>query len=167
PSNSLPRGKKRRPKPNARVRKTSGDESRFVLDPKRQQALATLGKNLTLAAVRGELDPVVGREAEVEQVLDILAKRQGNNPCLVGPSGVGKTSVVRALALHIAEQFAGLSEGEDAEALDSRIIVEIPVGELIAGTGVRGALAQRLAQLRKEVLEAKGRVVVFFDEAHQ
>ncbi|MCA9626627.1 MAG: ATP-dependent Clp protease ATP-binding subunit, partial [Myxococcales bacterium] len=129
--------------------------------------LSSLGKNLTLAAAKGELDPVVGREAEVEQLLDILAKRQGNNPCLVGASGVGKTSVVRALALHIAEQYAGL-DSEDSEAeLDSRIIVEIPVGELIAGTGVRGALAQRLAQLRKEVLDAKGRVVVFFDEVHQ
>ncbi len=164
---ALPRGKKRRPKPNSRVRKPSADESRFVLDAKRQPALSSLGKNLTLAAVRGELDPVVGREPEVEQLLDVLAKRQGNNPCLVGPSGVGKTSVVRALALHIAEQYAGVGAADDESELDSRIIVEIPVGELIAGTGVRGALAQRLAQLKKEVLDAKGRVVVFFDEVHQ
>ncbi|MEZ4370929.1 MAG: AAA family ATPase [Polyangiaceae bacterium] len=167
PQKSLPRGKKRRPKANTRVRKSTADEGRYQLDPKRQPALSSLGKNLTLAAVRGELDPVVGREAEVEQVLDVLAKRQGNNPCLVGPSGVGKTSVVRALALHIAEQYAGLGEDEQDHELDSRIIVEIPVGELIAGTGVRGALAQRMGQLKKEALEAKGRVVIFFDEVHQ
>ncbi|MGE0326764.1 MAG: AAA family ATPase [Polyangiaceae bacterium] len=167
PQKSLPRGKKRRLKANTRVRKSTADEGRYQLDPKRQPALSSLGKNLTLAAVRGELDPVIGREAEVEQVLDVLAKRQGNNPCLVGPSGVGKTSVVRALALHIAEQYAGLGEDEQDHELDSRIIVEIPVGELIAGTGVRGALAQRMGQLKKEALEAKGRVVIFFDEVHQ
>ncbi|HXK17518.1 MAG TPA: ATP-dependent Clp protease ATP-binding subunit, partial [Polyangiaceae bacterium] len=122
--------------------------------------LCELGKNLTLAAARGELDPVVGRDDVIEQTLDVLAKREGNNPCLVGVSGVGKTSVVRGLAQRIAE-------GRDVQALDDRVVIQIPIGELVAGTAVRGALAGRIAQIRKEVLAARGRVVLFFDEIHQ
>jgi len=135
-------------------------DERFELDPQRFPMLVALGKNLTRAAARGELDPVVGREAVIEQVLDVLAKREGNNPCLVGVAGVGKTSVVRGLAQRIAEQ-------RDGAALDERIVVQIPIGELVAGTGVRGALAARLGQIRKETLLARGRIVVFFDEIHQ
>jgi ATP-dependent Clp protease ATP-binding subunit ClpC len=138
----------------------SGAEQRFQLDPQRFPVLCELGKNLTLSAARGELDPVVGRDDVIEQTLDVLAKREGNNPCLVGVSGVGKTSVVRGLAQRIAE-------GREVQALDDRVIIQIPIGELIAGTAVRGALAGRIAQIRKEVLAARGRVVLFFDEIHQ
>jgi ATP-dependent Clp protease ATP-binding subunit ClpC len=135
-------------------------EQRFQLDPQRFPVLCELGKNLTLAAARGELDPVVGRDDVVEQTLDVLAKREGNNPCLIGVSGVGKTSVVRGLAQRIAE-------GRDVQALDDRVVIQIPIGELVAGTAVRGALAGRIAAIRKEVLAARGRVVLFFDEIHQ
>jgi ATP-dependent Clp protease ATP-binding subunit ClpC len=138
----------------------SAKEQRFLLDPQRFPLLCELGKNLTLAALRGELDPVVGRDDVIEQTLDVLAKREGNNPCLVGVAGVGKTSVVRGLAQRIAE-------GRDVQALDDRVVIQIPIGELVAGTAVRGALAGRIAQIRKEVLSAKGRVVLFFDEIHQ
>ncbi|MES1172966.1 MAG: ATP-dependent Clp protease ATP-binding subunit [Myxococcales bacterium] len=133
---------------------------RFELDPQKFPTLTSLGRNLTLAAARGELDPVVGRDAVIEQALDVLAKREGNNPCLVGIAGVGKTSIVRGLAQRIAG-------AEDVLSLDDRVIVQIPVSELVAGTGVRGALASRIGALRKEVLAAKGRVVLFFDEIHQ
>jgi ATP-dependent Clp protease ATP-binding subunit ClpC len=133
---------------------------RFELDPQKFPTLTSLGRNLTLAAARGELDPVVGRDAVIEQALDVLAKREGNNPCLVGIAGVGKTSIVRGLAQRIAS-------AEDVLSLDDRVIVQIPVSELVAGTGVRGALASRVGALRKEVLAAKGRVVIFFDEIHQ
>jgi ATP-dependent Clp protease ATP-binding subunit ClpC len=133
---------------------------RFELDPQKFPTLTSLGRNLTLAAARGELDPVVGRDAVIEQALDVLAKREGNNPCLVGIAGVGKTSIVRGLAQRIAS-------AEDVLSLDDRVIVQIPVSELVAGTGVRGALASRIGALRKEVLSAKGRVVLFFDEIHQ
>ncbi len=133
---------------------------RFELDPQKFPTLTSLGRNLTLAAARGELDPVVGRDAVIEQALDVLAKREGNNPCLVGIAGVGKTSIVRGLAQRIAS-------AEDVLSLDDRVIVQIPVSELVAGTGVRGALASRVSALRKEVLAAKGRVVLFFDEIHQ
>ena len=139
---------------------TAASELRFQLDPQRFPLLCELGKNLTLSAARGELDPVVGRDDVIEQTLDVLAKREGNNPCLVGVSGVGKTSVVRGLAQRIAE-------GRDVQALDDRVVIQIPIGELVAGTAVRGALAGRIAQIRKEVLAARGRVVLFFDEIHQ
>ena len=135
-------------------------DERFELDPQRFPVLTALGKNLTRAALRGELDPVVGRDPVIEQALDVLAKREGNNPCLVGVAGVGKTSVVRGLAQRIAD-------ARDAGTLDDRIVVQIPIGELVAGTGVRGALAARLGAIKKEVMAARGRVVLFFDEIHQ
>jgi ATP-dependent Clp protease ATP-binding subunit ClpC len=135
-------------------------EGRFELDPQRFPMLTALGKNLTLAALRGELDPVVGREGVIDQALDVLAKREGNNPCLVGGAGVGKTSVVRGLAQHIVL-------ARDQGTLDDRIVIQIPIGELVAGTGVRGALAARLGGIRRETLAARGRVVIFFDEIHQ
>ena len=133
---------------------------RFELDPQGFPTLCALGKNLTLAAARGELDPVVGRSSEIEQALDVLAKREGNNPCLIGSAGVGKTSIVRGIAQRIADDT-------DVASLDDRIVIEIPVTELLAGTGVRGALASRLGAIRREVLASNGRIVVFFDEIHQ
>jgi ATP-dependent Clp protease ATP-binding subunit ClpC len=135
-------------------------ESRFELDPKRFPTLCAVGRNLTAAAARGELDAVFGREAEIDRTLDVLAKRQANCPCLVGTAGVGKTSVVHGLALRIAE-------GRDVQSLDDRIVVEIEAAALLAGTGVRGALAERLAQIKAEVARAEGRVVLFFDELHE
>jgi ATP-dependent Clp protease ATP-binding subunit ClpC len=144
----------------SRVAPATPSASRFFIDPKKAPTLASLGQNLTLAAEAGELDPVVGRELEIEQALDVLAKRLGNNPCLVGTAGVGKTSVVRGLAARIAS-------AEDVATLDDRIIIEVSVTDLLAGTGIRGALSQRFAAIRKEVLGASGRIVLFFDEIHQ
>jgi ATP-dependent Clp protease ATP-binding subunit ClpC len=119
--------------------------------------LTSIGKNLTLAAARGELDPVLGREAEIDRTFDVLAKRHGNCPCLVGPAGVGKTSVVRGLVQRIAE-------GREVTSFDDLVVVEIDAPSLLAGTGVRGALAERMAQIRAEVQRSEGRVVLFFDE---
>jgi ATP-dependent Clp protease ATP-binding subunit ClpC len=133
--------------------------ARFDMDPKRAPILAAIGRNLTLAAVRGELDPVVGREVEIERTLDVLAKRHGNCPCLVGGAGVGKTSVVRGLAQRIAN-------GDGVASLDDRIVIEIDAASLLSGTGVRGALAERMAQLKTEAARFDGRVVLFFEEIH-
>jgi ATP-dependent Clp protease ATP-binding subunit ClpC len=144
---------KKKPKPAA------PRAERFALDPKKFPTLTQLGKNLTLAAARGELDPVVGRDEEIERTLDVLAKRHANNPCLVGVAGVGKTSVVRGVALRIAE-------GQDVASLDDRILIEIEPTTLLAGTAVRGSLAERIAQLKAEVARSAGRVVIFFDELH-
>jgi ATP-dependent Clp protease ATP-binding subunit ClpC len=131
----------------------------FELDPKRFPTLAQLGRNLTAMAARGELDPVVGRDEEIERTLDVLAKRHANNPCLVGVAGVGKTSVVRGIAQRIAA-------GMDVATLDDRIVVEIEPTALLGGTGVRGALAERIVQIKTEVMRSSGRIVVFFDEIH-
>jgi ATP-dependent Clp protease ATP-binding subunit ClpC len=128
----------------------------FDLDPERFPTLAAVGRNLTLAAHRGELETVIGREPEVEQALDILAKRHANNPVLIGPAGVGKTSVARAVAM----QFAQAND-------EPRLLIEIPVTELLAGTGARGALSERLAAIRLEVCAADGRVVLFIDEIQE
>lgn len=131
-------------------------KGRYGLDKKKFPILTQVGRNLTLAAALHQADPVVSRDDEVEQALDVLAKRQGNNPCLVGASGVGKTSVARGIAGALVQV-----EGED------RIVIEIPISELFAGTGVRGALAGRLSALKKEVKASSGRVILFFDEIHQ
>ncbi len=140
------------------VRRTA-PVGRFALDPKQFPTLTTFGKNLTLAAEMGELDGVVARETEIDRVLDILAKRHSNNPCLVGVAGVGKTSIVRGLAQRIASST-------DAALLDERIIIEIDSASMLVGTGARGSLAERIAQIRAEMKRAEGRVVVFFDEIH-
>ncbi len=128
---------------------------RFALDKTRFPVLATVGHNLTLAAARGELEEIIGRDEEIDRVLDVLGKRHANSPCLVGPPGVGKTAVARGVAARLARA-----------ALDDRVVVEIVVSELLSGTSSRGALAERLAVIRGELREARGKVIVFFDEIH-
>jgi ATP-dependent Clp protease ATP-binding subunit ClpC len=137
----------------------AGRAEPFELDPKRLPLLSSLGKNLTLSAARGEIDPVIGRDLEIDQALDILAKRRSNNPLCVGGAGVGKTSLVRGIALRI-------TLGQDVGQLDARTIVEVPIAELLAGSAARGSLAERIAALRAELRGEKGRVVVFFDDIH-
>ncbi len=140
-------------------KKPTGTHDPLELDAKLFPLLAAIGKNLTKLAREGTLDPVVGREEEVERTLDVLAKRTANNPCLIGQAGVGKTSVVLGLARRIAS-------GEGVATLDDRLVIEIELPQLLAGTGVRGSLAERLGQLRAEVKRSEGRVVLFFDEVH-
>ncbi|MGH7282570.1 MAG: AAA family ATPase [Polyangiaceae bacterium] len=130
---------------------------RHALDEKRFPLLARIGKNLTLAASRGELDPVVGREDEIEKVLDVLARRTANNACVIGAAGVGKTSVVRGVAL----RTAGLGEGL---ASDQNILVEIETASLISGTAARGSLAEKIVELKAEASDR--RIILFFDEIH-
>jgi ATP-dependent Clp protease ATP-binding subunit ClpC len=156
PTPSQPRGRRQR---QAAPASPTARSPSFELDARRFPTLTSLGRNLTLAASRGELDPVLGREAEIERTLDVLAKRHGNCPCLVGSAGVGKTSIVRGLAQRIAD-------GREVALLDDRIVVEIDSAALLAGTGIRGALAERVGQMKTEIARAEGRVVLFFDELH-
>jgi len=145
--------------PPVKPKKKKPDADRFALDAKQYPLLTTLGKNLTQLAAKGELDPVVGREAEIERTLDVLAKRHASNACLVGAPGVGKTSVVRGLAQRIAE-------GVDVACFEDRILIALEPAALLAGTAVRGSLAERIGQIKAEVARSKGKVLVFFDEIH-
>ena len=126
-----------------------------ALDPRDYPYLCTHGRNLSLLAAQGLLDPALGREREVEEVLDILGKRRANNPVLVGEPGVGKTAIVEGLA----QRLLGL-EG------DGRVVIELDVGGLVAGTQLRGSFSERLLGIKDEVKRADGRVVVFIDELH-
>ncbi|MGD8860910.1 MAG: ATP-dependent Clp protease ATP-binding subunit [Myxococcales bacterium] len=131
----------------------------YALDPERFPLLCALGQNLSLAAAEGRLDPVLGRDDEIEQLLDVLARRRANNPVLVGAPGVGKTAVVEGLARQMVS-------GEAGPGLDERVLIEISAGALLSGTGVRGALSERLRALTDEVADSEGRVVLFIDEIH-
>jgi ATP-dependent Clp protease ATP-binding subunit ClpC len=149
------------PPRNVRVVPKPGAElGPFDLSPEAHPLLVGLGRNLTAEAASGGIDPVIGREREVEALLDVLARRRSNNPVVVGPPGVGKTAIVEALARRLVEG------GEGVHGLAGRILIEISAGALISGTGVRGALAERVKQLREEVARSEGRVVLFIDEIH-
>lgn len=119
--------------------------------------LTSLGRNLSEEAGRGELDLLVGRESEVDQLIDVLGKRRANNPCLVGKPGVGKTAIVEGLAA----RWVDGSEGQKA-----RVIIGLDAGRLLMGTHLRGSFNERLRGLQDEVEQSEGRVLIFFDELH-
>jgi ATP-dependent Clp protease ATP-binding subunit ClpC len=112
---------------------------------------------LSVEAARGELDVLVGREPEVEQLVDILGKRRANNPCLVGEPGVGKTAIVEGLA-------ARWAVGSPEER--AKIVIGLDAGRLLVGTHLRGSFSEKLRGLQDEVKRAEGKVLVFFDELH-
>src|SRR5258705_45996 len=126
--------------------------ARGTLDPREYPWLSSYARNLSALAAEGKLDPALGRERETEEVLDILGKRRANNPVLVGEPGVGKTAIVEGLAQRIL--------GGD------RILLELDVSGLVAGTHLRGSFRDRLIGIKDEVKRAGGRVVVFIDELH-
>jgi ATP-dependent Clp protease ATP-binding subunit ClpC len=134
------------------------DASTFSLDVGKFPLLSSLGRNLSLEAFQGRIDPVLGREREIEQVLDVLARRRANNPILVGPPGVGKTAIAEGLALRLLQ--------ETAQGMRGRVLIEVSAGALVSGTSVRGALAEKIARLRGEVKAGEGRVLLFLDEIH-
>jgi ATP-dependent Clp protease ATP-binding subunit ClpC len=134
------------------------DASTFSLDAGKFPLLSSLGRNLSLEAFQGRIDPVLGREREIEQVLDVLARRRANNPILVGPPGVGKTAIAEGLALRLLQ--------ERAQGMRGRVLIEVSAGALVSGTSVRGALAEKIARLRGEVKAGEGRVLLFLDEIH-
>jgi ATP-dependent Clp protease ATP-binding subunit ClpC len=142
--------------------------ARWALDPRQFPWLCAHGRNLSLLAAQGQLDPAIGREREVEEVLDILGKRRANNPVLVGEPGVGKTAIVEGLARRLID-LAGTepSPAGSASALaGGRVLVELDVAGLVAGTALRGSFSERLIGIKDEVRRADGGVVVFIDELH-
>ncbi|WP_300559929.1 ATP-dependent Clp protease ATP-binding subunit [Companilactobacillus sp.] len=124
-----------------------------------QGILGKLGRNLTQEAKDGKLDPVIGREKEIQETAEILSRRTKNNPILVGDAGVGKTAVVEGLAQAIVK-------GDVPEAIKDKQIISVDLSSLEAGTQYRGSFEENVQNLIKEVQEA-GNVVLFFDEIHQ
>ncbi|MGC8926544.1 MAG: AAA family ATPase [Myxococcota bacterium] len=137
------------------------DLCKFELSKEEFPILNRLGRNITLEAALGNIDPVIGREKELSEIIDILGKRRTNNPLLVGEPGVGKTAIVEGLADIIVNQ------PHLVPALENKVIIELNMTSIMAGTQLRGALTEKLNGIKEEVKKAKGRVIVFFDEIHQ
>ena len=120
--------------------------------------LDQFGRNLTVAAREGKLDPVIGREKEIERVMQVLSRRTKNNPVLIGEPGVGKTAVVEGLAQNIVK-------GEVPETLKDKQLYSLDLGALVAGSRYRGDFEERLKKVLKEI-RTRGDIILFIDEMH-
>ena len=122
-------------------------------------ALDGFGRDLTAEAAAGRIDPVIGREAEIEQTAEILSRRRKSNAVLIGEAGVGKTAIAEGLAVRIVA-------GEVPETLVDRRLVSLDLGGMVAGAKYRGEFEERLKSALEEVAQAEGRIVLFVDELH-
>lgn len=120
--------------------------------------LEEYGTNLTKLAEEGKLDPVVGRQPQIERVVQILARRTKNNPCLIGEPGVGKTAIAEGLAQRIAS-------GDVPETIEGKTVITLDMGLLVAGTKYRGEFEERLKKLMEEIRQSD-EIILFIDEVH-
>ena len=132
--------------------KTQRRERRF-------RTLEKYSRDLTRLAKEGRLDPVIGRDAEIMRVLQVLSRRTKNNPVLIGEAGVGKTAIVEGLAANIVA-------GDVPETLMNKRVVSLDLGSMLAGARFRGEFEERLDKTLKEIQKAKGEVILFIDELH-
>jgi len=125
----------------------------------RFQVLQKYGRFLNEEALRGKLDPVIGREDEIRRVLQVLSRRTKNNPILIGEAGVGKTAIVEGIAQRIVNK-------DVPENLKDKQIVVLDMGTLLSGTSFRGQFEERLKSIIKEVVDSNGQIILFIDEIH-
>ena len=143
---------------NGRETAGEGSESKKKNDISGAPTLSSYGRDLTAAAREGKLDPIIGRDREMERVIQILSRRQKNNPCLIGEPGVGKTAVVEGLAQKIVD-------GNVPENLKDRTVVTLDIAGMLAGAKYRGEFEERLKSVMEEVTKNPS-IILFIDEFH-